>query len=127
MKHTPLTALAILALALVGCGSTEADSEPSPTSESEQQAQDNVDTTTTVYEETYPVVESHIINEYGITETAELCDAQHNLDPEHDQNIEQIMNDAGVEVEGTTRDDPDYRGAYDATDDAIYDTCENAN
>lgn len=125
MKHTPLTALAILALALVGCGSTEANDEPQ--SAEEQQAQDNVDTTTEVYEETYPVVESHIINEYGITETAGLCDAQHNLDPEHDQNIEQIMNDAGIEVDGTTRDDPDYRGAYDATDDAIYDLCEDAN
>lgn len=120
-----LSILAIAALTLVGCGSTEAEEEPQ--SAEEQQAQDNLDASAKAYDETYPVVETHVINEYGITETAELCDAQHNLDPEHDQNIEQIMNDAGVEVEGTTREDPGYRGAYDATDDAIYDLCEDAN
>lgn len=124
MKHTPLTILSVLALVLVGCGSTEADTEP--TSESEQQAQDNVSDSETAYEDAYPAAESYIINEYGITETAELCRDSEDLD-QRDALVIEIMDDAGIQVDGTTRDDPDYRGAYDATDDAIYDTCEEYN
>lgn len=123
MKHTPLALLAIISLALVGCGSTEADSEPTPTSEQEQQAQDNVGDAEAAYDNAYPAAESHIINEYGITETAELCRDSEDLD-QRDALVIEIMDDAGIQVDGTTRDDPDYRGAYDATDDAIYDTCE---
>lgn len=124
MKHTPLTILSVLALALVGCGSTEAQEEPQ--SADEQQAQDNVDTSQQAYEEAYPAAEAHIINEYGITETAELCRDSEDLD-QRDALVIEIMDDAGIQVDGTTRDDPDYRGAYDATDDAIYDTCEEYN
>lgn len=126
MKHTPLALLAIISLALVGCGSTEADSEPTPTSEQEQQAQDNVGDAEAAYDNAYPAAESHIINEYGITETAELCRDSEDLD-QRDALVIEIMDDAGIQVDGTTRDDPDYRGAYDATDDAIYDTCEEYN
>lgn len=125
MKHTPLTILSVLALALVGCGNTEAE-EQQPQSAEEQQAQDKVSNAETAYEDTYPVAESHIINEYGITETAELCRDSEDLD-QRDALVIEIMDDAGIQVDGTTRDDPDYRGAYDATDDAIYDTCEEYN
>lgn len=124
MKNTPLTLLAVLALALAGCGTTEAEEEPQ--SAEEQQAQDNVDTTTMVYEETYPVVSDHIINEYGITETAELCDNFNNYEDDFDYDafIDNIMKDAGVEQQAEPEDSPEYRGANDATQDVLYDICE---
>lgn len=122
-----LSILAILALALVGCGSTEAEEEPQ--SSEEQQAQQNVDTTNAVYDETYSVVSDHVINEYGILETAELCDNFNNYEDDFDYDafIDNIMKDAGVEQQAEPEDSPDYRGANDATDDAIYDTCEEYN
>lgn len=39
MKHTPLTAIAILSLALVGCGATQAGPEPAPEPTSAEEAQ----------------------------------------------------------------------------------------
>lgn len=123
MRHSPLTIIAIAALALVGCGSTEAEEQP--TSESEQQAQQNIDTSQQAYEEAYPAAESHIINEYGIMETAELCDNfnNHDEDFDYDAFIDNIMNDAAIEAE----EGPEYQGARDATQDALYDTCEQTN
>lgn len=69
----------------------------------------------------------HVIENYGITETVELCEASENYDSEldYDAFIEDIMNDAGIQVEGESREDPEYRGAFDATGDVIYDLCED--
>lgn len=126
MKHKRIPGiLTILAFALVGCGDTQTESDE-PQSDEEQQAQDNVGDAEAAYDNAYPAAESHIINEYGITETAELCRDSEDLD-QRDALVIEIMDDAGIQVDGTTRDDPDYRGAYDATDDAIYDTCEEYN
>jgi len=125
-KHVGVLALTIgLTIGLAACD----DAEPAETetvSESEQEAQENVDASNDAYEDTYPVIREHLINEYGITETAELCDHEADIATdfdEYDAFIADLMQEAGIEPEGESREDGAYRGAYDATEDAVYDIC----
>lgn len=116
------------------CGSDDsADAEEplseaeqgSPTTEAEQEAQENVETARTAYDETYEVVYPHVTENYDNEAMDELCENAHNFDPEFDYNgfIEGIMNEAGVQVEGETREDPEYQGAFDATDTVVLEAC----
>ena len=39
--------------------------------------------------------------------------------------IEGLTNDEGLQVEGESRTDPEYRGVFDATDAVSWDACED--
>lgn len=108
------------------CGNDEPADAEEPLSDSEQEAQENVEATQAAYDQTYEIVEPHINENYDDDETVELCEQAHNFEPDFDYDafIEDIMNEAGVQVEGDSREDPEYRGAFDATDDVILDACE---
>lgn len=124
------TALAFSVVFVAGLTACD-DAEPEVKEEvsaSEQEAQESVDATQSAYKETYPTVRAHLIDEYGITETAALCDEQEekaaDLESDFDGFIKALMDEAGIDVEGESRmDSPEFMGAFDATDDALYDIC----
>lgn len=98
-----------------------------PLSESEQEAKGNLDASQAAYDETYEIVYSYVTDNYDDTETVELCDNFSNYDDDFDYDafINDLMNEAGVQVEGDSLEDPEYSGANDATQDVLYDVCED--
>src|SRR5690625_3800041 len=93
-----------------------------------QESEESLTPTQSAYEEAYPIARAHLIDEYGITETAALCDEQEekaaDLEADFDGFIKALMDEAGIDVEGESRmDSPEFMGAFDATDDALYDIC----
>ena len=126
-KHAGVLALTIgLTFGLTAC-----DDDPQPEQQEtveNSEAQENVDTSQAAYDDTYPQAKQHLIDEYGIMETAELCDHEYEIATDADaykEFIDDLMADAGIEAEGDSREHPDYMGKYDAMEDAVYDICEN--
>lgn len=128
LKATRLSAVAVvvgLALSLAACGGTEESPADEPVSASEQAAQQNLDDSTEAYEETYPEVWGHLLQEYGITETAELCDEEKEVLAKPDEYkafLDELLTGSGVTVPEDASDGT-VRGVYDAAGDAVYDVC----
>lgn len=96
-----------------------------PTTEAEQEAQEKAEIARVAYDETYEIVYPHVTENYDSEAMDELCENAHNFDPEFDYDgfIEGIMDEAGVQVEGETREYPEYQGAFDATDTVVLEAC----
>lgn len=99
MKHTPLTALAILSLALVGCGNTEAQEEPIPEPSSAEEAQQqHADQLETENMEPEPQTAGHgTYRVHAISGTELEFDLPADLDHEAVTEIEALREDLGIE------------------------------